>query len=317
MPSSSGSTHLPSLEVEGSSSGGTSEGLNGHPSASLRGKYHNKVPEIAAQPLNTLLPIFPDDNSSCTTHPEPYYITQNVVLKVPDSEVPPWISYGGGGRNNADISSVWNTEEKFRQNILEELIKDCLHMEVAGIVSSTLVENKARNREEASIHAWLEDHVVTDSVYIATENIVWEALWNEARKLKKRQIEDLEKHFLGFTTADSSSGAAAAASSTSKVDSHMLNILRENYKQPLNTHNGQSLVNKKWAELLYHTNRYMQRGSLMDNYAIRKLQEQIICQIAAKVVLDESIKCVEQELASIDVEEHMERPPRTVMKSTE
>lgn len=122
--------------------------------------------------------------------------------------------------------------------------------------------------------------MVTDSVYIATENIVWEALWNEARKLKKRQIEDLEKHFLGFTTADSSSGAAAAAaSSTSKVDSHMLNILRENYKQPLNTHNGQSLVNKKWAELLYHTNRYMQRGSLMDNYAIRKLQEQIICQV--------------------------------------
>ena len=115
--------------------------------------------------------------------------------------------------------------------------------------------------------------MVTDSVYIATENIVWEALWNQARQLKKRQIEDLEKHFLGFTS-DSSSGGAA-----SQVDSHMLNILRENYQQPLNTHHGQSLVNKKWAELLYHTNRYMQRGSLMDNYAIRKLQEQIIGQV--------------------------------------
>ena len=172
--------------------------------------------------------------------------------------------------------------------------------------------------------------MVTDSVYIATENIVWEALWNQARHLKKRQIEDLEKHFLGFTS-DSSSGGAA-----SQVDSHMLNILRENYQQPLNTHHGQSLVNKKWAELLYHTNRYMQRGSLMDNYAIRKLQEQIIgqvtninslhllmpkihasLQIAAQVVLDESIKCVEHELASMDVEEHMERPPRTVIKSSE
>lgn len=77
MPSSSGSTHLPSLEVEGNVAGiAGSEGLNGQPSASLRGKYHNKVPEIAGQPLNTLLPIFPDDS---WTHPEPYYITQNVV----------------------------------------------------------------------------------------------------------------------------------------------------------------------------------------------------------------------------------------------
>ena len=40
-------------------------------------------------------------------------------------------------------------------------------------------------------------------------------------------------------------------------------------------------------------------------------------QIAAQVVLDESIKCVEHELASMDVEEHMERPPRTVIKSSE
>ena len=71
-------------------------------------------------------------------------------LKVPDSEVPPWISYGSGGRNNADISRVWNTEEKFRQNILEELIKDCLHMEVAGIVSSTLVVSMIQFRSSSA-----------------------------------------------------------------------------------------------------------------------------------------------------------------------
>ena len=121
--------------------------------------------------------------------------------------------------------------------------------------------------------------MVTDSVYTAVENIIWEALWDQARKLKKRQIEDLERHFLGFTDTSSGGGGSGKGSTTTKVDSHMLNILRENYMEPLNAHNGQSLVNKKWAELLYHTNRYMQRGSLMDNYAIRKLQEQIICQV--------------------------------------
>ena len=132
-------------------------------------------------------------------------------------------------------------------------------------------EKKARSREEASINAYLEDQVVTDAVYMATENIVWEALWDQARKLKKRQIEDLEA---GFGT------------SASKVDSHMLTILRENYMKPLSTDNGgQSLINKKWAELLYHTNRYMQRGSLMDNYAIRKLQEQIIGQVSSQMAV--------------------------------
>ena len=45
------------------------------PSASLRGKFHKKVPEISNQPLNTLLPILKDG----AEHPQPYYITQNVV----------------------------------------------------------------------------------------------------------------------------------------------------------------------------------------------------------------------------------------------
>ena len=76
------------------------------------------------------------------------------------------------------------------------------------------------------------------------------------------EIEDLETNY-----------------SRKKGDSHMLNLLREHYTQPLNYELGQSVLNHKWSELLYHTNRYMQRGSLMENYAIRKMQEQIICQV--------------------------------------
>ena len=49
-----------------------------------------------------------------------------------------------------------------------------------------LKEHKAQDREGAAIHAWLEDNVVTDTVYMATEDIVWEALWDQARKLKKK-----------------------------------------------------------------------------------------------------------------------------------
>lgn len=66
-PSNGTPPSLPSLDVD-STNGGV-------PSASLRGNYHNKVPEIANQPLHTLLPILKDGS----LHPEPYYITQNVV----------------------------------------------------------------------------------------------------------------------------------------------------------------------------------------------------------------------------------------------
>ena len=72
MPSSGG--NLPSLDIDNGINDGGHHGQNGH-SASLRGNHHNRVPNIANQPLNTLLPILKDG----WNHPDPYYITQNVV----------------------------------------------------------------------------------------------------------------------------------------------------------------------------------------------------------------------------------------------
>ena len=59
----------------------------------------------------------------------------------------------------------------------------------------------------------------------------------------------------------------------------MLKLLRANYTKPLSPEAGQSILTFEWGELLYHLNRLMQRGSLMENYAIRKLQETIITQV--------------------------------------
>ena len=87
-------------------------------------------------------------------------------------------------------------------------------------------------------------------------------LWDQARKLKPREIAALEKEV-----------------GDRNPDSHMLTILRENYTRPITRELGQPILNNKWDELVFHTNRYMQRGSLMENYAIVKLQEQIICQV--------------------------------------
>lgn len=279
-PTGGSPPQLPSLDVDNRNGGAAS--------ASLRGHQYNKVPEIANQPLNTLLPVL----KSGAVHPEPYYITQNVVFKVSD-RTPPW--YAASKATERTLRDMWISSDTFQDTFINEFIKDCLHMEVAGIVSGSIAEKNASDQEEAHIYRYLEDDVVTDVVYVLTAEIVWEGLWDQARKLKKREIDDLEKDY-----------------GKRHGDSHMLNVLRQNYTQPLDPEVGESIVNNKWNDLLYHTNRYMQRGSLMENYAIRKLQEQIICQVAAKVLLDEMIKSVESEMTKLDEEDRIDHPPRKV-----
>ena len=43
------------------------------------------------------------------------------------------------------LVDMWEGNEKFRQQVLDELIKDCIHVEVAGIASATLAVNTPTN----------------------------------------------------------------------------------------------------------------------------------------------------------------------------
>ena len=54
-------------------------------SPSLRGSKHSKIPDIANQPLNTLLPATKDDSP----HTHPFYLTRAAVLSIGDDR-PPW-----------------------------------------------------------------------------------------------------------------------------------------------------------------------------------------------------------------------------------
>ena len=102
-------------------------------------------------------------------------------------------------------------------------------------------------------------------MYASVEEIVWEALWDEARKLKQRDIEELDSLYRKH-----------------EVDKHTMHVLRQNYTRPIRPEaGGDTLMQNTWAELLYTLHRLMQRGSLMENYAIKTLQEQIICQVRA------------------------------------
>ena len=48
-------------------------------------------------------------------------------------------------------------------------------------------------------------------------------------------------------------------------------------------------------------------NSLMENYAIRRLQEKFIMQIAAQVLFEEGVKYMEQEMEEIDQRERIGR----------
>ena len=66
-----------------------------------------------------------------------------------------------------------------------------------------------------------------------------------------------------------------------QAESEMKSVLRDNYTAPIEAGSqaAKTLGHRHWGELLYHLHRLMQRGSLMENYAIRKLQQLVITQV--------------------------------------
>ena len=53
--------------------------------------------------------------------------------------------------------------------------------------------------------------------------------------------------------------------------------------------------------------------SLYENYAIRRLQEQFILNIAAEVMFTEAVKYMEQEMEEVDQQERIDNPPREII----
>jgi hypothetical protein len=129
-------------------------------------------------------------------------------------------------------------------------------------ITNVLQEALARNKEEAQVLSWLENHVVTDVAYEMSESIVWSCLWDDARKISKEGMNDLDKKY-----------------GENEFDKGAEKVLRNNTTKPLSSKTGATLMNNKYWELVYNLNKMIERGCLVENYAIRKLQEQIITQV--------------------------------------
>ena len=60
---------------------------------------------------------------------------------------------------------------------------------------NTIKENQSKHKGEVKLLKWLDEHVITDQVYNIIEVVAWEALWDQAKKLRKREIDDLEAQY--------------------------------------------------------------------------------------------------------------------------
>ena len=133
---------------------------------------------------------------------------------------------------------------------------------------------QTRHKGEKATIKWLNENVMTDPIYDLVEDLAWEVLWDSARKMKKKQADELERTYRNG----------------GPIDTHMKQIIRENYSKPLNRIIGASLINHSWGELLYYTNLYMRRSSLAENYAIQKMQQKIIAQVTKLINFKISLK---------------------------
>lgn len=48
------------------------------------------------------------------------------------------------------------------------------------------------HKRDGKIQTWLNDHVISDEVYTICEELVWEVLWDHARKISKDELNDLD-----------------------------------------------------------------------------------------------------------------------------
>jgi len=257
-------------------------------SPSLRGSKHSKIPSITNHPLNTLLPTQSDGDK----HPQPFYATQTIVVRIGD-EKPGWKI---ANRKQGDkLLDLWNTSDRFRIKFLEELLKDCLHEQINSICSAFLVGANAKRKKDRSLLVWLQENIFEPVLYEQTEQNVYEEIFDVSRTLTESELKQYERAF-----ADK------------EVDATFLTFLQDHHRRYLNNDEGKTIYNRKWGEVVYHLNKIIGKASLLENYGIRKLKEQFVYQIAGRILLSETLQYMQQETSEWDQSNRIEAPVRKV-----
>jgi len=208
-------------------------------------------------------------------------------------ERPPWEAVTKQAERK--LLDYFNSNPKFQSRFLTSLVGDCLYETITGLCSGYLVAASAREKKDRMLLAWIQEEVIEPTVFDESELSIYEELWDNARMITDKEIEPLAKTY-----------------EESSVDESFIHFLKDHHRKPLTLDEGKSIYSHRWGEVLYHLNKIISRASLMENYAIRRLQEKFIMQIAAQVLFEEGVKYMEQEMEEIDQRERIENPPREI-----
>ena len=116
-----------------------------------------------------------------------------------------------------------------------------------------------------------------------------------------------------------------------KEDSSFMHFLKDHRRQPPSLDEGKSILHRSWGEILYHLHNVIKKAryniipkskdiklfhSLSDNYAVHRLKETIVKQIAVKVLFEETTKLVEKEMKDMDRRKRIDNPPKQIGMET-
>lgn len=248
------------------------------------------MPGIANQPLNSLLPETKDDHPHC----RPYYLTKFVQIAISDTDYPPWSAVTK--QNERKVLQCWNDSSKLQTKVLGSIVEDALYENIYTICSSYMVAATAKKKKDALLLTWLQEEVIEPTVFDQAELSVYEELWDSSRMLTEAEIKHLAKMY-----------------QDKEPDHSFVHFLKDHHRAPVTLDEGKSIYSHKWAEVLYHLNKIISKASLYENYAIRRLQEQFILNVAAEVMFTEAVKYMEQEMEEVDQQERIDNPPREII----
>jgi len=208
-------------------------------------------------------------------------------------ERPPWDAVTKQAERK--LLDFFTSTPKFQSKFVSSLLSDCLYEQITGICSGYIVAANASVKKDRRLLSWLQEEVIEPTVFDEAELSVYEELWDNARMITDEEIKPLARVY-----------------EEKVVDEIFIHFLKDHHRKPLTLDEGKSIYSHRWGEVLYHLNKIISRASLMENYAIRRLQEQFIMQIAAQVLFEEGVKYMEQEMEEIDQRERIENPPREI-----
>ncbi|XP_068241422.1 uncharacterized protein [Palaemon carinicauda] len=286
---SRGSGRLPSLGTPGEHS---RMYLNSPPD--LRGINYSKIKEknrtsAASIEKVKFLPVF--DNGE--EHPMPYYITGEITF--PALAEVPWMA--DEKRKMKAQAERFSRDTRLQTALLDEIIGDTIHEEIAAVASITLEQSKYEEEEDISSAGVVEEFFVMPELKFQVYLTVWSLLYDTGRGLSQEEFLKLKEREDELILEPVAKKA-------------LLDHVLEGADWADDLKEERLLSEISWDKLVYNYHKNQQENALSKNTAMQVLQERLVMQAAGTELAEELLSLLEEDHIKLDEMEKLTTPPR-------